>query len=60
MQLAIVFATARRTSFGLGALSLPLSLSLPHKGGGNRAARTFATHTLCLRVNVVRMSHHAT
>jgi flagellar L-ring protein FlgH len=24
----------------------PLSLSLPHKGGGNREARIFATHTL--------------
>src|SRR5689334_21192473 len=24
---------------------LPLSLSLPHKGGGNRGARTFAPHT---------------
>src|SRR5215510_2607766 len=23
---------------------IPLSLSLPHKGGGNRVARTFATH----------------
>jgi hypothetical protein len=25
---------------------IPLSLSLPHKGGGNRAARTFATRTM--------------
>src|SRR5438132_725308 len=27
----------------------PLSLSLPHKGGGNRGARTFATHAMCPR-----------
>jgi hypothetical protein len=26
---------------------LPLSLSLPHKGGGNREARTFAPDTMC-------------
>jgi hypothetical protein len=25
------------------------SLSLPRKGGGNPAARTFAPHTMCLR-----------
>jgi hypothetical protein len=27
----------------------PLSLSLPHKGGGNRGARAFATHAMCVR-----------
>ena len=29
---------------------VPLSLSLPHKGGGNRGARTFATQTTCLQI----------
>jgi hypothetical protein len=37
-----------RASFALGASSPPLSLSLPHKGGGNRGARTFVTHATCL------------
>src|SRR5258705_13710965 len=27
----------------------PPSLSLPHKGGGNRGARTFATRAMCPR-----------
>jgi hypothetical protein len=31
---------------------IPLSLSLPHKGGGNRVARTFATHTMCLSMEM--------
>src|SRR5262249_24922752 len=38
-----------RTNFALPALSPPLSLSLPRKGGGNRVARTFASHAMCLR-----------
>src|SRR5882672_5836321 len=33
---------------------IPPSLSLPHKWGGNRVARTFATHTFCLRVDLKR------
>ena len=33
-----------------GVDAVPLSLSLPHKGGGNRGARTFATLTTCLQV----------
>src|SRR5215471_470268 len=37
------------TNFALGALSPPLSLSLPRKGGGNRVACTFVTHATCLR-----------
>src|SRR5215467_10456986 len=35
--------------FALGALSPPLSLSLPRKGGGNRVACTFVTHATRLR-----------
>jgi len=35
-------------SYPVSALSLPPSLSLPHKGGGNRGARIFATHAMCL------------
>src|SRR5215470_11914159 len=42
-------AVALASEVALGALSPPLSLSLPHKGGGNRGARIFATHTMCLR-----------
>src|SRR5919198_3785710 len=37
--------------------SPPLSLSLPHKGGGNRGARTFATHAMCPRTNFQRCVH---
>src|SRR5262245_13354401 len=37
-------ALARKRTGSLDALPPPLSLSLPHKGGGNRVARTFATH----------------
>src|SRR6266403_2074594 len=33
-----------RICFAPCALSPPLSLSLPHMGGGNAVARTFATH----------------
>ena len=36
------FVTAK--SIARGSLWPPLSLSLPRKGGGNRAARIFATH----------------
>src|SRR5215831_10080161 len=36
-------------SFMLCASLPPLSLSLPHKGGGNRVARTFVTHSTRLR-----------
>jgi hypothetical protein len=43
--------SGRRTcpSYVLCGVSPPLSLSLPHKGGGNRVARTFATHETCLQ-----------
>jgi flagellar L-ring protein precursor FlgH len=41
---------SHKISFLLSASSPPLSLSLPHKGGGNGAARTFATQTLCSQV----------
>jgi len=35
----------------LGALSPRLSLSLPHKGGGDRVVRrVFVTHETCLRM----------
>src|SRR5262245_56787568 len=37
------------TSIMIGALLPPPSLSLPRMGGGNRVARTFATHAMCLR-----------
>src|SRR6266545_1240015 len=38
------FSNLHRICFAPCALSPPLSLSLPHMGGGNRVARTFATH----------------
>src|SRR5207302_11169108 len=41
---AFVSWSARRISFALGVLSPHLSLSLPHKGGGNCVAHTFAIH----------------
>src|SRR5690349_7065681 len=44
-------AAVRRFPVGrslvFSALWPPLSLSLPHKGGGNHVARTFAPHTIC-------------
>jgi hypothetical protein len=47
-QPTLVPESADGTSFTLSTLSPPLSLSLPHKGGGNRGARTFATYATCL------------
>jgi hypothetical protein len=47
------------TIFWPGASSPPLSLSLPHKGGGNGAARTFAPHAMCLRLEILRTDYHA-
>src|SRR5262249_33049239 len=43
-------------SLTLSALSPPLSLSLPRKGGGNRVARVFATHPLRLRLRAPPLS----
>src|SRR5207245_1987252 len=50
-SLLFVSWSARRISFALGVLSPPLSLSLTHKGGGNRGVRTFATHAMCARMD---------
>src|SRR6266478_5743265 len=36
---------------------VPLSLSLPHKGGGNRGVRTFATQAMCPRMDFQRCVH---
>jgi hypothetical protein len=46
-----VVQSVRGSNFTLGALSPPLSLSLPHKGGGNRVARAFVPHRMCLRAH---------
>jgi len=43
--------SAQRTSFALGALSPPLSLSLPRKGGGNVVALAFANRAMSLRMH---------
>src|SRR6266702_3164014 len=48
MRPAVALESTHETGLALNAPSPPLSLSLPHKGGGNRAARTFATHAMCL------------
>jgi hypothetical protein len=48
VRLAVVLQYAHEITIALGALLPPLSLSLPHKGGGNRGARTFATHAMRL------------
>ena len=52
IQSALVFEF--RTSIPLCASSPPLSLSLPHKGGGNRGARTFEIYAMCLRLEPTR------
>jgi hypothetical protein len=45
----VVSSLRKGASVLLGASWPPLSLSLPHKGGGNRVAHTFATHAMCAR-----------
>src|SRR5262245_26738940 len=57
MQPTVVLESVHETSLAVGALSPPLSLSLPHKGGGNRVARTFATHAMYLRLFFQRCVH---
>jgi hypothetical protein len=56
-SLLFVSCSARSISFVLGVLSPPPSLSLPRMGGGNRVARTFATHAMCTRVDSQRCVH---
>src|SRR5215510_13249803 len=65
-KLTVVSERVCSSSFAPYTLSPPLSLSLPHHkgvharlrramGGGNRAARAFATHAMCLRVDAQGM-----
>src|SRR5262249_24067927 len=53
MQPAVV-QSARESNFTLGALSQPLSLSLPHKGGGNHVGSAFAPRAMYQRVDSQR------
>jgi hypothetical protein len=50
MLRALALKSLHGESLAFGAPSPPLSLSLPHKGGGNRGARTFATHAVHSRI----------
>src|SRR5438132_1071219 len=53
----IVREFVSEASLELGFSSAPPSLSLPHKGGGNRGALTFATHAMCPRMDFQRCVH---